>query len=97
MMRVAKIGGADSVPSGLASILREAWEASRESWRVVTAAMKCPQCASAGWEAVFVGGRRSRKRISSFFEWLSGVVSKRLVNIVTAGLRQWACQERIWV
>jgi acetylglutamate kinase len=90
-MRVAKIGGRAQSDPDLATILREAWEASRGELCVVhgggdeVSAMQ----RALGRETVFVGGRRvtSEEDLELLRMVLSGVVNKRLVNtLVTAGL-----------
>jgi len=90
-MRVVKIGGRAQGDSRLAATLRDAWNAEPGELCVVhgggdeVSAMQ----RALGREAAFVGGRRvtSEEDLDLLRMVLSGVVNKRLVNVlVAAGL-----------
>lgn len=91
MIRVVKIGGRAQADPGLADVLSKAWKVSSNGLCVVhgggdeISAMQ----RALGKEASFVGGRRvtSRGDLELLRMVLSGVVNKRLVNIlVSAGV-----------
>lgn len=88
MMRVVKIGGRAQADPGLAKILRAAWDAAPGDLCVVhgggdeISAMQ----RALGREAAFVGGRRvtSEGDLDLLRMVLSGLVNKRLVNLLVA-------------
>jgi acetylglutamate kinase len=87
-MRVVKIGGRAQADPRLPSAVRKAWAASRNALCIVhgggdeiTAMQK-----ALGREAAFVGGRRvtSKADLELLRMVLSGVVNKRIVNLLVA-------------
>jgi len=90
-MRVVKIGGRAQANPQLATMLRDAWQASPGSLCIVHGGgddMSAMQRAL-GREPVFVGGRRvtSEGDLELLRMVLSGVVNKRLVNsFLSAGI-----------
>jgi len=87
-MRVVKIGGRAQSDPGLAARIRAAWEESPKALCIVHGGgdeITAMQNAL-GREAVFVGGRRvtSRADLELLRMVLSGVVNKKLVNLLVA-------------